>query len=92
MNYNALASLIVGLFLLAVVVQGNGSKFLNKLQTESQFLKWGIAAIALLMIAKSGKLGAIGNGFMALAFAALMLNTSGSKFKAEFDKLFEVKK
>lgn len=86
---NGVIALMIGLYLILVVWQGNESRMIATISDQVGFLKWGGALLTAAYIYSNvdGKTGEIIKSFIIIALAAMLLK-NGEKMFGEFDKLF----
>lgn len=76
-SLDSLAGVLVAVYLIAVVVNGNQDQLLEKLKSQGGFIKWGIAVMLLKYIAEETD-SKIAESFILLALIAMAINVGGS--------------
>lgn len=73
---NSIISGAAGLYIVLVILKGNGNKLLTNLSEEAAFIPWIVSALVLYWIWTENILDPVGRGFVALAVIILLLNVS----------------
>lgn len=73
---DAIAGIVLGIFLIAVVVQRNTKYLLSTAKRDTEFLKWGLAVVLLVFIRDNVDQGkGVVTFLIAATFLALFLNS-----------------
>lgn len=69
--YDGLAGVILGIFILTVILRGNGGQLVDQLKKETGFVKW---AASLLILGYIGdRFGGIGAGLALMVYILLAM-------------------
>jgi hypothetical protein len=72
MNYNALAGLVIGIFVIIAVIRGNGEALIAQIAQEKGFLVWGGALLIVYLLWDKG--GTVGKYLGGIAGFLLLAN------------------
>lgn len=86
---NGVVALLIGMWLIMVVWNGNESRMLATISDQVGFLKWigALLTAAYIYANVDGKNGEIVKSFIMIALAAMLLK-NGEQMFAEFNKAF----
>ena len=77
MNTNGITAIILAAYLAAVAYHGNADAFNSKLGEESGFIKWLIATLIVLSLAKTSVGKALGgNTLIVMVYIAMLIEAS----------------
>lgn len=76
-NENQIIGLLLGLFLIAVVYNGNAKKLTSIILAQVGFIKWVIALLLLGLIASSTKSKVV-HDFIFIGLVAMMITVAGN--------------
>jgi len=78
---HGLAALIVGVYLLAVALRGNGTELAGKLGEDKGFIPWAIAFVVLWLLWRNQSTRTVGGALLTLALLAFLLQAGSTLFE-----------
>lgn len=91
---NGLAGIIIGGYLLIIALKGKSPELLAVLSDEGDFLRWGVAVLLVIGIAKSGLFGDAGDTFVLMTFLALgmiVVSKVNPNIADDFSQIFKLR-